>query len=203
MLSKHIDILALTETWLSASDTSADICPNGFCIYHHPRHSGRGGGVTFLVPETYKVEIIHTPQYKCFKLIFVLIKHSSMSANFIYICHPPASTNTFFYECPDFFETTLQFQEHLCMFGDFNIHLDLPSLNTRSWMSFKHIITSTRFFSYSCSLARLVLQNLLALTSRQYFQLMVYQITIVSLLICGYKLDQNFDKNDENISTNK
>ena len=33
MLSKHIDILALTETWLSASDTSAclaDICPYGF-----------------------------------------------------------------------------------------------------------------------------------------------------------------------------
>ena len=39
ILSKHIDILALTETWLLASDTSAclaDICPNGFCLYHHP-----------------------------------------------------------------------------------------------------------------------------------------------------------------------
>ena len=28
----------------------------------------------------------------------------------------------------------LQFQEDLYMFGDFNIHLDLPSLNTRSFM---------------------------------------------------------------------
>ena len=63
MLSKHIDILALTETWLSASDTSAclaDICPYGFCLYHHPRCSGGvveshfrwGGGVAFLVHET-------------------------------------------------------------------------------------------------------------------------------------------------------
>ena len=96
MLSKHIDILALTETWLSASDTSAclaDICSDkgglhidekivglsisqwlpcplavwnllfemaillnlvkyGFCLNHHPRHSGRGGGVACLVPET-------------------------------------------------------------------------------------------------------------------------------------------------------
>ena len=51
ILSKHIDILALTETWLLASDTSAclaDICPNGFCLYHHPRRSGRGGGAAFL-----------------------------------------------------------------------------------------------------------------------------------------------------------
>ena len=57
MLFKHIDILALTETWLSASDTSAclaDICLYDFCLYQHPRRSaGRGGGVAFLVPEIY------------------------------------------------------------------------------------------------------------------------------------------------------
>ena len=40
-----------------------------------------------------------------------------------------------FDELPDFLETTLQFQEDLCMFEDFNIHLDLPSLNTRSFMN--------------------------------------------------------------------
>ena len=64
MLSKHIDILALTL--LSASDTSAclaDICPYGLCLYNYPRHSGRGSGAAFLVSETYKVEIMHTPQY--------------------------------------------------------------------------------------------------------------------------------------------
>ena len=34
----------------------------------------------------------------------------------------------------NFIETTLQFQEDLYMFGDFNIHLDLPSLNIWSFM---------------------------------------------------------------------
>ena len=95
----------------------ADICPYGFCLYRHPRHSGRGGGVAFLVPETYKVEIIHTPQYQSFEVICIVIKHSSF-----YL--PPASTNTFFDEFPDFLETVLEF----------SIHLDLPSLNTRSFM---------------------------------------------------------------------
>ena len=97
MLSKYI--LALTETWLSASDTSAclaDICPNGFCLCHHPRHSGRGGGVAFLVHETYKVEIIHTPQYHSFDVILCILIKSSIPANFICICRPPANTDIFF-----------------------------------------------------------------------------------------------------------
>ena len=161
MLSKHIDILALTEIWLSASDTSAclgDICPYGFCLYHHPRHSGRGGGVAFLVPQTYKVEFIHTPQYQSFEVICIVIKHLSISANFKCIYRPPTSTNTFFYEFPDFLEITLQFQD-LYMFGDFNIHLDLPSLNARSFLDvLQTCITSTRFISTTCSwsLVRLV-----------------------------------------------
>ena len=50
------------------------------------------------------------------------------------IYHPPASTNRFFDDFPDFLETTLQFQENLYMFGDFNIHIDLSSLNTRSFI---------------------------------------------------------------------
>ena len=114
ILSKYIDILALTETWLLACDTSAclaDICPYGFCLYHHPRRSGRSGGVAFLVPDIYKVDIIHTSQYESFEVICIIIKHSSLSANFICIYRPPASTNTFFDEFPDFLETTtLQFQ---------------------------------------------------------------------------------------------
>ena len=40
-----------------------------------------------------------------------------------------------------------------------------------------------------------LLLDLLALTSRQYFLLMVYQITIVSLLICGCKSGQDLKKN--------
>ena len=133
MLSKHIDILALTETWLSAFDTSAClavICPYGFCLYHHPRRSGRGGGVAFLVPATYKVEIIHTPQYQSFEVICIVIKHSPISANFICIYHPPASTTKFVDEFPDFLTIP---RRPLHVWWRY-IHLDLPSLNTRSFM---------------------------------------------------------------------
>ena len=40
----------------------------------------------------------------------------------------------FFDEFPNFLENTLQFQDELYIFGDFNIHLDKPSVNTRSFL---------------------------------------------------------------------
>ena len=72
MLSNHIDILALTETWLSASDTSAclaDICLWFFKVYH---------------------------QYQSFEVIYIYSYKTSISANFICIYRPTASTNNFF-----------------------------------------------------------------------------------------------------------
>ncbi len=77
--SKQIDILAMTETWLSPCDTAAcldDISPPGFSLFHCPRPSGRGGGVAFLVRETFKVEIIHTPKFMSFEAICIIVKHS-------------------------------------------------------------------------------------------------------------------------------
>ena len=135
--SKQIDILAMTETWLSPCDTAAcldDISPPGFSLFHCPRPSGRGGGVAFLVRETFKVEIIHTPKFMSFEVICILVKHSSITANFICIYHPPGCANMFFDEFPNFLENTLQFQDELYIFGDFNIHLDKPSVNTTSFL---------------------------------------------------------------------
>ena len=86
--SKQIDILAMTETWLSSCDTAAclaDISPPGFSLFHCPSLSGRGGGVAFLVGETFKVEIIHTPKFLSFEAICILVKHSSITAHFICI----------------------------------------------------------------------------------------------------------------------
>ena len=103
--SKQIDILAMTETWLSSCDTAAclaDISPPGFSLFHCPRLSGRGGGVAFLVRETFKVEIIHTPKFLSFEAICILVKHSSITANFICIYRPPGCAKTFFDEFPNF-----------------------------------------------------------------------------------------------------
>ena len=105
--SKQIDILAMTETWYC--DTAAclaDIAPPGFSLFYNcPRQSGRGDAVAFLVCETFNVEIIHTPKFLSFEAI--LVKHLSITANFICIYRPPGCAKTFFDEFPNFLENTL------------------------------------------------------------------------------------------------
>ena len=126
----------MTETWLSSCDTAAclaDISPPGFSLFHCPRTSGRGGGVAFLVRESFKVDIIHTPKFLSFEAICILVKHSSMTANFKCIYRPPGCTTMFFDEFQNVLENTLHFQDELYIFGDFNIHLDKPSVNNRSF----------------------------------------------------------------------
>ena len=66
-----------------------------------------------------------------------------------------------------------------------------------SWMSFKHMhyINTFHFLHMFMVIgSTCLLLDLLALTLKQYFLLMVYQITIVSLSICGCKLVQNLEK---------
>ena len=127
----------MTETWLSSCDTAAclaDISPPGFSLFHCPRTSGRGGGVAFLVRESVKVERIDTLRFLSFEAICILVKHSSMTANFICIYRSPGCTTMFFDEFQNFLENTLHFQDELYIFGDLYIHLDKPSVNTRYFL---------------------------------------------------------------------
>ena len=116
------------------------ISPPGFSLLHCPRTSGRGGGVAFLVRESFKVDIIHTPKFPSFEAICIIFKHSSMTANFICIYRPPGCTTMFYDEFHNFLENTLHFQDELYIFGYFNIHLDKPSVTTWSFLDiFGHI----------------------------------------------------------------
>ena len=61
----------------------------------------------------------------------------------------------FFDEFPNFLENTLQFQDELYIFGDFNIHLDKPSVNTRSFLDIldtfslhKHVTFPTHIYGH-------------------------------------------------------
>ena len=74
--------------------------------------------------------------------------YSYTSPNCICIYRPPARTHKCFDEFPRFLETTLQFQEDVYVFGDFNIHLGLPSLNTRSFLDVIQIYALDQHVSF-------------------------------------------------------
>ena len=103
----------------------------------------------------------------------------------------------FFMNLPDFLETTLRFQEDLHMFGNFNIHLDLPSLNTRSFMDVLQTYALHQHVSFPTHVHGLwfdlFITRSTCINIKAIFPTDVYQIIIVSLLICGYKPGQDLD----------
>ena len=60
--SKSIDLLGITETWLTTKETSADLAdmtPEGFSFSHKPRTWRRGGGVDLFVSSAHKFTAIN------------------------------------------------------------------------------------------------------------------------------------------------
>ena len=62
--SKSIDLLGITETWLTMKETStdlADMTPEGFSFFHKPRTRRRGEGVGLFVSSAHKFTAISLP----------------------------------------------------------------------------------------------------------------------------------------------
>ena len=79
IISKTIDILAVTETWLRPHDTDAciaDISPPGYTFHHRPRPVGRCGGVGFLISNLFNVNLYTSPDYTTFESICLNISNS-------------------------------------------------------------------------------------------------------------------------------
>ena len=70
--SKSIDLLGITETWLTTKETSTDLAdttPGGFSFFHKPRTGRRKGGVCLFVSSTHKFTAISLPTQTSFEAI--------------------------------------------------------------------------------------------------------------------------------------
>ena len=111
IISKTIDILAVTETWLRPHDTAAriaDISPPGCTFHHRPRPVGRGSGVGFLISKLFKVDLHTSPDYTSFESICVTFQSRTSLGK--------CCNQTIHIEC--------------YIGGDCNLHLDTPSATT-------------------------------------------------------------------------
>ena len=71
VISKNLDIVAVTETWLKHDETKstiADISPPGYSFFNESRADQRaGGGVGILVSDQFKTDIHPLPSFKTFE----------------------------------------------------------------------------------------------------------------------------------------
>ena len=137
MIDAEIDLLAITETWLSRGEsdikTIKDVTPAGYTFDHVPRNNIRGGGIGFLHRSTYTVTINNKQAMSTFEYMDIDVSSHNSYIKLVIVYRPPPSSKdkiTF----ADFLREFTPFIEHYAMsssrfaiLGDFNIHWDKPS----------------------------------------------------------------------------
>ena len=127
VLEAGFNLVSLTETWLSQSDTASflsEITPTGFKLHHIPRTHRRGGGVGFMVNESFDFIVLQSPSFG-FESIIAQLKQDNTCLNFATVYQPPAMSFSYFMEeLTKFMEYIQSLPSPTIISGDFNIHVD-------------------------------------------------------------------------------
>ena len=127
------DLIAVTETWLSANDQAAKaaIIPCGYKLVDCPRVDRAGDGTALLFAQSVDVKLIDSGEKDSFefseyvmnsdnnKLRVCVIYRSTYSA-----AHP-VTAQRFLSEFAQYLESVILSPELLLICGDFNIHVDV------------------------------------------------------------------------------
>ena len=136
VVENSLDILALTETWLTAGDSVAagDVTPEGYRFHCVSRDRGRGGGIGVLFKRGFAFHVgDRHPKTKTFESTSILLHSGGRSLRLLVVYRPPRSTKNphafseFLLEFIDMVDGVLLDQPNLLIVGDFNVHVDDPS----------------------------------------------------------------------------
>ena len=161
----RIDIVGITETWLSNDDKNnmsvVNTClNNGYILLHRPRNTGRrGGGVGVLINNQINVKsrmISVNPEITSFESMEVVITAGSITIRLsvIYRMPPVKSKNglkqgTFCNEFNDYLEKLSCMNGNIVIVGDFNI--DWLNTNGSERKQFCNILETFGFVQNICT----------------------------------------------------
>ena len=136
-----IDILCLTETWLSSNDTAviAELVPETHIMHHSPR-DGRGGGVGVIVSR--KIEGVKSKplKFQHFECLELSINHKNKLLIIYIIYRPPSSPRpVFISEFESFLIQSEVSDKNVIYMGDFNLWMnDLNDGDARRFTEILH-----------------------------------------------------------------
>ena len=123
-----LDILLLTETWLTEYDTVKiqEMTPKTHTFLHAPRIDKRGGGVgIFFSKFCQKTRVYNTDKVDAFEHIQVSCEISGRKCIFVVVYRPPAlSVNLFISEFRSYLELLDMTGANIFICGDFNLWID-------------------------------------------------------------------------------
>lgn len=128
-----IDIVCVTETWLSPSDV---LCLPGYSTIRRDRTTGRGGGIMALVKDSLLPTHLDYLNQNDIEVTFlsITLKRSKWLVGIVY--RPPNSNTSFFEKLQDIFDNIqanlITGFEGLIVLGDFNINWSMESSSLTS-----------------------------------------------------------------------
>ena len=169
LIENKIDLYILTETWLR--NTEADqawlqcsvINNSGFKCFMSNRQDRRGGGLTLICRDMYRVVSLQSGQLRSFQFAKwrIVFKHTTLTILAIY--HPPYSKQTkatnhdFLDEYTDWVAEYIMNDTNVIILGDFNLHVNDPNddnamdfiESTRALALQQHVNFSTHIWQHT------------------------------------------------------
>ena len=131
------DVLVLTETWLTGTESdqriSGDLTPEGYVFRHSPRTNRKGGGVGIIFRNYLKFKQLPRFKSRSFENYQLTLTSGGTDVRIaiVYRLHPTKKnglkSSDFFTEFAEFVDSIATSNDHLLILGDFNIHWDVIS----------------------------------------------------------------------------
>ena len=134
-----LDLLAITEAWLSKDGETAvinDLVPDGYSLISVPRGRGRCSGIGLIHRDSLSRKLMPTKHNKHMELMHVRVQAASITFNLYILYHPPVSCKTssaadFLGELEALFTDIAVSVVPTIVMGDFNIHYDVSTQSSR------------------------------------------------------------------------
>jgi hypothetical protein len=137
VLSKSLDILTITETWLTPRETTAslaDVTPPGFSFHQIPRSGRVGGGVGNFISDALSFKPVSIPAQSSFEAIAGTVISGKSRFMLLNIYRPPGPDSIFLCELEEILSTLALSSQDLVITGDFNLHVDVSSQKTDQFL---------------------------------------------------------------------
>ena len=131
MVQNKIDILLLTETWLTSKETekiwidSSDLNKDQYNLTSAIRESRRGGGLALIRKNDFKVKLDSNAEFRTFQFAkwYVQLMHSNITVLGIY--RPPAGSPVkLLTEFTNWIIDVMAHETNLLVTGDFNLQIN-------------------------------------------------------------------------------
>ena len=132
IIDHDIDIMALTESWLSTDDLVhiSDMTPSGYSLVQKPRTDRPGGGIALIFKTHLKIKQLTSLDHVSFENMEFPVTSTNSSVRLVILYRTPYSqshkvtTGVFLREFSEFMESRIACPGSLVITGDFNLRVN-------------------------------------------------------------------------------